>query len=147
MNDPATLLLEGFDAQTYLRALITVVKIHGIEPIEREYVEARARVLGVDAAPLWAEQVTEFPPIPDEVGEVTRRVIVRDCIMMGCIDGEYSDQERAWVHKIADWLGVSEETCDHLEDWLHRYFALMDEQEALLSGFDPPVGEPPPPEG
>ena len=143
MKDPATLLLQGFDAQVYLRALITVVKIHGIEPVERDYVEARARVLGVDPAPLWAEEERELPPIPEDVGELTRRAIVRDCIMMGCIDGEYSDQERARVHEIATWLGVTEETCDHLEDWLRRYFELMDEQEALLSGFDPPVGEPP----
>ena len=142
MNDPSLLLLDGFDTQIYLRALIAVVKLHGIEPVEREYVEARAALLNVDCTDLWDEDLVEFPPISDEVSVVTRRVVVRDCILMGCIDGDYSDEERAWVHKIAAWLDISTETCDRLEDWLHRYFDLLDEHEALLSGFDPPFWDP-----
>lgn len=144
MNDAdLMMMLGGFDARIYMTALITIVKLHGIEPIEREFVEARAKLLGVDTTDLWEEDIESFPPVSDEVGEMTRRVIVRDCILMGCIDGDYSDKEREWVHRIATWLEVGEETCDLLEDWLHRYFAMMDEQEALLSGFDPPTGEPP----
>jgi len=139
-------MLGGFDVSNYLRALIAVVKLHGVEPIEREYVEARAAMLGVKTAALWEEEITEFPPLTEDVGVVTRRVIVRDCIMLGCIDGEFSDKEREWVHRIAVWLDVSVEACDNIEDWLHRYYALMEEQEALLSGFDPPIKELPPEE-
>ena len=143
MHDPALLsLLDGFDAETYLRALIAVVKIDGIKVIERDYIETRAKVLGVDTVALWEEELKEFPPIPEEVSEVTRRVIVRDCILLGCIDGEYTDAERAWVHRIATWLSVDIEASDRLEDWLRRYFDLMEEQEMLLSGFDPPFGDP-----
>jgi len=143
MHDPALMsLLDGFDAPTYLRALIAVVKIDGVKPIERDYVEARAKVLGADTTTLWEEDFSEFPPIPEEVSEVTRRVIVRDSILLGCIDGEYTDAERAWVHRVAAWLSVDIDACDRLEDWLRRYFDLMDEQEMLLSGFDPPFGDP-----
>ena len=139
VNDPALLLLEDFDRKVYLRCLIAVVKVHGIEPIERDYVNSRAALLGIESEGLWDEPLTEFPELQPGVSEITRRVIVRDCILMGCIDGEYTDDERTWVHRIAEWLEVSTETCDLLEDWLRRYFDLIDEQEALLCGFEPPL--------
>ncbi len=142
MDDPALHLLEDFDAETYLRALIAVVKVHGIEPVEHDYVEARAKLLGVDATDLWEEDLEDLPPVAESVSDTTRRVVVRDCILMGCIDGEYTDDERAWVHRIAAWLGVSTHTCNLFEDWLRRYFDLLDEQEALLCGFEPPEDEP-----
>jgi len=131
-------LLDDFDAKTYLQALITVVKMDGVKEIERQYVDARAALLGVDSAPLWAEEITELPPVSEDVGVVTRRVVIRDCILMACIDGDYTDRERSRVHQIAAWLSLEEQTCDHFEDWLRRYFELMDEQEALLHGFEGP---------
>ncbi len=139
MISPSLSLLEDFDAKTYLQALITVVKMDGIKDIERQYVDARAALLGVDPRPLWAEDLVELPPVPDEVGTVTRRVVIRDCILMACIDDDYSEKERSRVHQIAAWLSIDVETCDHFEDWLRRYFDLMDEQEALLHGFEPPL--------
>lgn len=147
MDDSAYLLLEDFDAEAYLRALIAVVKVHGIEEVERDFVEARARTLGVDPSHLWDETLDELPPIRGEMSDPTRRVVLRDCILIACIDGEYTDTERAWIHRIRDWLGLDEQTVDLFEDWFRRYYDLMDEQEALLCGFEPPVGtfvEPPP---
>ncbi|MEQ1570466.1 MAG: hypothetical protein ABMA64_32840 [Myxococcota bacterium] len=140
MDDAAHLLLEGFDAHAYLRALIAIVKVAGVTDTERDYVESRARVLGVDSAPLWQETLTELPVLPDSVTERTRRVVLRDCVFIACIDGDYADKERAWVHRIRDWLGLAPEVSDLFEDWFRRYFDLMDEQEALLLGFEPPVG-------
>ena len=133
-------MLEDFDAEAYLRALIVVVKVHGIEEVERDFVEARARILGVDPAHLWDETLEELPPLNDAMSDPTRRVVLRDCILIACIDGEYTDSERAWIHRIRDWLGLDAQTVDLFEDWFRRYYDLMDEQEALLWGFEPPVG-------
>ena len=106
MIDSSMPLLDDFDATTYIRALITVVKMDGIKPIERQYVEARAALLGVETGALWDEDLTDLPPIPDDVSLVTRRVVVRDCILMACIDDDYTDRERERVHQIAAWLSV-----------------------------------------
>jgi len=141
MHDPSPLFsLEDFDAETYLRVLILVVKVHGIEPVERSFVESRAKILGVAHEHLWAETIDELPPLPDGMSDMTRRVVLRDCILIACLDGEYSDDERVWIHRICAWLGLSVATADQFEDWFHRYFDLMDEQEALLWGFEPPKG-------
>ena len=121
--------------------LIAVVKVHGIDPIERDFVESRARILGVPHEHLWAESMQELPPLPSNMSDMTRRVVLRDCILIACIDGEYSDAERVWIHRIRDWLELSEETADLFEDWFRRYFDLMEEQEALLWGFEPPIGQ------
>ncbi len=141
MHDSADILeLADFDAETYLKALILVVKVHGIEPEERQFVERQARLLGAEHEHLWDESVEELPPLPEGMGDMTRRVVLRDCILIACIDGDYSDEERAWIHRICEWLGLSVTTADLFEDWFHRYFELMDEQEALLWGFEPPTG-------
>jgi len=132
--------LGDFDAETYLRCLILVVKVHGIEPVEREFVEAKARILGVDHEHLWDDTIDDLPPLPDAMTEMTRRVVLRDCILIACIDGEYTDTEREWVHRICGWLQLDLQTADLFEDWFRRYFDLMDEQEALLWGFEPPTG-------
>lgn len=148
MHDPNDILeLADFDAETYLRALILVVKVHGIEPVERAFVERRARMLGVEHGHLWEEGLDDLPELPESMSDMTRRVVLRDCILIACIDGEYSDEERSWIHRICAWLGLSTDTADRFEDWFRRYFELMDEQEALLWGFEPPTGpatDPPP---
>jgi len=141
MHDPSRLFsLDDFDAETYLRVLILVVKVHGIEPVERSFVESRARILGAEHEHLWDETIEELPPLPEGMSDMTRRVVLRDCVLIACLDGEYSDTERAWIHRICDWLGLSHTTADLFEDWFHRYFDLIDEQEALLWGFEPPTG-------
>jgi hypothetical protein len=140
MHDPARHLLEDFDAETYLRALIVVVKVHGVEPVERDFVVSRARILGVEHEHLWDDEVADLPPLPDDLSDTTKRVVLRDCILIACIDGDYTDTERQFIHRIRDWLGLAPETVDLFEDWFRRYFDLMDEQEALLWGFEPPTG-------
>lgn len=140
MHDPTRHFLDDFDAETYLRALIVVVKVHGVEPVERDFVVSRARILGVDDSHLWDDGVDELPPLPEGMSDMTRRVVLRDCILIACIDGEYTDTEREWIHRICAWLGLSLQTADLFEDWFHRYFDMMDEQEALLWGFEPPTG-------
>ncbi len=141
MHDPSSeFSLADFDAETYLRALIVVVKVHGIEPVERSFVESRARILGVEHEHLWDDTIDDLPPLPDGMSEMTRRVVLRDCVLIACIDGEYTDAERTWIHRICAWLSLSTTTADLFEDWFRRYFDMMDEQEALLWGFEPPTG-------
>jgi hypothetical protein len=141
VHDPSPDFLQDFDAETYLRVLIMLVKVHGIEPVEREFVESRARTLGVDPSHLWDETLSELPPLPEGMSEMTRRVVLRDCILIACIDGEFTDIERGWTHRICGWLGLDLDTANLFEDWFRRYFDLMDEQEALLWGFEPPIGQ------
>lgn len=137
-HDPSLTLLQDFDPRTYLRLLVAQSHLDGLKPEERNYIQARATVLGLDPEGLLAEPLTELPPVPETVSETTRRVIVRDCILLGCIDGDYSEMERAHVHRVAKWLSVDLDAVDRIEDWLRRYWDLMEESEALLSGFDAP---------
>lgn len=128
--------MRDFDPAVYIQALVTLAHVDGLLPIERQYVEAKARLLAVDIA--WDAADGKLPPIAESVSELTRRVIVRDCIVLAGVDGEFSDDERKVVHRIAAWLEVEESACDRIEDWLRRYWELMDEAEALMSGFDAP---------
>jgi uncharacterized membrane protein YebE (DUF533 family) len=134
--DPSIHMMQDFDPATYVQALVALAHIDGLFDIERDYVDAKAQLLGV--TPDWSAVSADLQPIGAEVSELTRRVVIRDCIVLASVDGEYSDAERAVVHRIAQWLEVDEAACDRIEDWLRRYWELLDESEALLSGFDAP---------
>ena len=134
--DPSIHMMRDFDPATYIQALVALAHIDGLFDIERDYVEAKAALLGVDCD--WSVVSAELQPIASQTSELTRRIIVRDCILLASVDGEYSDAERTAIHRIATWLKVDEAACDRIEDWLRRYWELMDEAEALLSGFDAP---------
>ncbi len=134
--DPSIHTLHDFDPAFYIQVLVTLAHIDGLLPIERAYVTAKAELLGVSVD--WSPGDGEWAPIPSSVSELTRRVIVRDCVVLASVDGDFSDSERGTVHRIAEWLQVDESACDGIEDWLRRYWELMDESEALLSGFDAP---------
>ena len=134
--DPSIHLMRDFEPAVYIQALVTLAHVDGLLPIERSYVEAQARLLGVPVD--WDAADGQLPPIGEQVSELTRRIIVRDCIVLASVDGEFSDDERQLVHRIAAWLRVDEAACDRIEDWLRRYWELMDEAEALMSGFDAP---------
>ena len=136
--DAANTLLQEFDPTTYLRLLVAQGHLDGLVPEEQAYIRARAALLGVEVEPLLAQPLTELPAVDEQISETTRRVILRDCIVLACIDGDYSELERAHVHRVAKWLKVDIEAADRIEDWLRRYWELMDESEALLSGFDAP---------
>jgi len=134
--DPSIHTFHDFDPAAYIQALVVLAHTDGLLPIEKTYVNAKAELLGVNVD--WSVGDGEWSPIPTSVSEMTRRVIVRDCVMLASVDGNFSDGERETVHRIAAWLEVDESACDGIEDWLRRYWELMDEAEALLSGFDAP---------
>lgn len=136
--DAANTLLREFDPTTYLRLLVAQGHLDGLVQEEQDYIRARAALLGVEVEPLLSQPLIELPPVDEQVSETTRRVILRDCIVLACIDGNYTEIERAHVHRVAKWLGVDIGAAERIEDWLRRYWELMDESEALLSGFDAP---------
>lgn len=138
---PGLSLLEDFDSVTYLRLLVAQAQVDGLVPEERDYILLRGAMLGVDTEPLLAEPLRELPPVDPATSETTRRVILRDCIVLACIDGDYTETERARVHEVADWLSVPHSSVDRIEDWLRRYWELMDEAEALLAGFEAPISQ------
>ncbi|MED5369542.1 MAG: hypothetical protein VX899_00885 [Myxococcota bacterium] len=135
---PGLSLIQDFDPHTYLRLLVAQALVDGMTAEERDYILLRGALLDVDATELLERPLQTLPPVDPGLSETTRRVILRDCIVLACIDGDFSEAERERVHRLAEWLSVPVESVDRIEDWLHRYWDLMEEAEALLAGFEAP---------
>lgn len=131
MHDTVTMLSE-FNGTAYIQALIAISCVDGVKDEEREFIENQAQMLNIDTFDLWSIplDLSSITHLPD----VTRRAIVRDCVALGAIDGEFSDRERSKVVDIANKLDVDERLVDAFERWLKDYSDLLDRGIQLLHG-------------
>lgn len=127
------LLLERIDRVAYLKALISVAHADlKLQPAELEFLRNQAEAFDVDLEPLLDKPEADLSGICERINLPTRRMIIRDCITLAVVDGEYSDVEREQIGRVAESLGVSSERMAALEGWLERYSAVLEEGQALL---------------
>lgn len=124
---------EQFDARAYLRALAAIARVDGVLDVERQFIEQQALSLGLDPSDIdW----TKAADLDGEIAcasDVTRRLIVRDCIVLASLDDDYTDNERREICQLAARLGIADDVVRRLEDWVGRYSAIIEEGRALLT--------------
>ena len=125
--------MEDFDPGDYLAALATVAHADGLVDEERAFLGSQAVRFGLDPEEALRPVEGHLGRLVGSASKTTRRMIVRDCIVLACVDGEYSANERARIAGIAASLQVSEECLRGLESWVERYGALLDEMQVLLT--------------
>ena len=129
---PVIDLLPDFQAEPYIHTLQAVAVADGLFQVEIDYVANQAKLLEVDLLPY-----DDIPPLDlDKLGRdcsaVTRRMILRDCIVLSYIDGEFSEPERVLVDKICDALDLDRSLVKRFEDWLHQYDAVLTSGTKLI---------------
>lgn len=123
-------IIEGFEAEVYLKALIAVAQADGVSSSERDFIQNQATLLGVDEVNF--EMMISLDDLSNQINAVTRRIIVRDCIVLATVDGDYTENERRRIAGIAEALGVTPERTAQLENWLQQYSDLLEEGQRLL---------------
>lgn len=126
-------VLEGFDAKAYLDALVAVAKADGVKPEEREFIVQQAASLGIEPD---FEHPIDLTILRSASSIVTRRIIIRDCIVLAAVDGDYSANERERIGEIASGLGVDARTVERIEDWIKRYSDILEEGQRIFAGSD-----------
>ena len=126
-------VLEGFDAEVYVRALVAVAQTDGVRDEERAFITDHAAALGV--TPPDFEQNVDVATLGKGTPEVTRRMIVRDCIVLASMDGDYTATERERIRDIARQLGVDSDVVAKLEAWITKYSDVLGEGQRLLAGI------------
>lgn len=124
---------EQFDAIAYLTALSVVANADGIADVERDFIYQQAAMLGADLDALNLEELAKKGIESIEATELTRRVILRDCIFLAALDGEYTETERKHVQRLGEMLGISSQLVARIERWAEQYMKLIEESEAILS--------------
>ncbi len=124
---------EQFDARAYLRALASIAQVDGVLEVERQFIEQQALSLGLNPSEIdWTKAADLDGEIACASG-VTRRLIVRDCIVLASLDDDYTDNERREIRQLAARLGISDDVVHRLEDWVVRYSAIIEEGRELLA--------------
>lgn len=122
---PVIDVLPDFQAEPYIHALQAVAVADGLYQVEIDFVAHQAQLLGVEPLPFDDIPPLELDTLGKDCSAVTRRMILRDCIVLSYVDGEFSEPERALVDQICDAMGLDRSLVKRFEDWLHQYDAVL----------------------
>ena len=122
------------DGPSYLRTIIAVAHADGeIHEKERQFIDMQAQVLSLDSAEYWRNPEHDLGFLSNvEMSHPTCMTIIRDCIVLGHLDGDFSETERAKVYDVASLLGRSKSEVDAVESWLKSLWAVMEEGNRLF---------------
>lgn len=125
-------LLPDFQADLYIRGLLAIADADGIDPSEMDYIRQQATGLGVDVDTVMQEGVPTLDGLGEGCSAFTRRIILRDCIILAYADGVFSKEERAMIDQLCDRLSLDRGLVPRFEAWLARYDEVLNEGARLL---------------
>ena len=130
---------DDLDAERYIQLLVAVAKSDpdNGEP-EYQYVKTQANSLGVDIVALWNDTPKQYLLSPIQVSRRLAMVIIKDCIMLASLDGNFSLGEKEKVYRFAERLDVTRGDVDAVVAWLEDYDRLRRRWDAgILRGERP----------
>ncbi|MFH1982306.1 MAG: hypothetical protein ABIL58_10695 [Pseudomonadota bacterium] len=123
---------DDLDAERYIRLLVAVTKSDPDNgPPEYQYVKKQANSLGIDIVPLWNDTSKHYLLEPIQVSRRVALVIIKDCIMLASLDGNFSLGEKEKVYRFAERLDVPRVDVDAVVSWLEDYERLQRRWHAL----------------
>ena len=126
---------KDFDPELYLRLLVAIAKSDRFNgPPETEYVRNLAGRLSVDFTKIWNETGKNFSDIPSNPSRLTALLLIKDCILLASLDGNYSLDEKQRVYGFAEKMDIPRSDVDAVEAWLAEYGQLRSRWAALVSG-------------
>jgi len=136
---------EGYDS--YIKSMLICVNGDGtLAPEEREWVVGFASAFG--ASDSLVEELKSYKADDEDIEKVisnapeanaSRRYLVYDAIMACSVDGEYSDQERATITKMAAKLGISQDTVEQIEKICIEEIKLREKRVKLMYPEGAPI--------
>ena len=125
---------KDFNAELYIRALVAIAKSDRFNgPPEYEYVKNLARRLSVDMVSIWNDTGRNFSIEIRNVSRMTAMLLIKDCIMLASLDGNYSLDEKQRVYGYAEKMDIPRTDVDAIEAWLGEYRKLHTRWEALIA--------------
>ena len=128
---------EAYDS--YTKSILVCANGDGtLAPEERDWVVGLASAFG--ASDSLVEELKSYKADEDiekTIGDApeasgSRRYLVYDAIMACSADGEYSDQERATITKMAAKLGISQDTVEQIEKICIEEIKLREKRVKLM---------------
>jgi tellurite resistance protein len=122
------------DGPSYLKTIIAVAFADGhVHEEERQFIDMQAQVLSLNSADYWTNPEHDLGFLGGvEMSRPTCMTIIRDCIVLGHLDGDFTETERTKVYDVASLLGRSKSEVDAIETWLKSLWAVMEEGNRLF---------------
>ena len=128
-------VISGLETDIYIKTLVAIAKVDGLTDEEKNFVDFQAGVVGIEGQEYWSEETDISSICFDEVSAITKKIILRDSIVITHIDKIYSDTEKVMINNLAHQMNLPESFIDELEDWLLAYWAHLELGNTLL-GID-----------
>lgn len=110
-------------AGIYMKTLVTIAHSDNIlHDTETEFLKILAKQLSLDLKDFINTPEKDLSFINTErLSKNFRVVLLRDCIVLSCIDGHYSSIEKQSVYKTAKALDLEKRDIDSIEKWRDQY--------------------------
>jgi hypothetical protein len=126
---------DDFDPELYIKILVAVAKADKNNgQREFDYVANQANRLGIDFTQVWDTTDKTFLISGKDVSRLTALVIIKDCILLASLDGNFSLAERDKVYAYATKLDIPRSDVDHIVEWLGDYDTLEKKWNRLITG-------------
>ena len=126
---------DDFDPELYVKILVAVAKADKNNgQREFDYVANQAKRLGIDFAEVWESTDKTFLISGKDVSRLTAVVIIKDCILLASLDGNFSLAERDKVYAYATKLDITRSDVDYIVEWLGDYDTLEKKWNRLVTG-------------
>ena len=127
--------LDGLDTNVYFQILFIVAYADGeYKDIEKEFISHQAKLMGFDLSTVTEKPVSMDMVDVSEMSSVTKNIILRDCIALAYIDGDYDNVERTKIMDLGRIFNVSEENINEIEQWHKDYLDIIERGYKLMVG-------------
>ncbi len=126
---------QDFDPRTYVRILVAIAKADKDNgPQEFEYVRRQAERLGLDSEHFFRNTDKSYLIERQKVSRLTALVILKDAIVLACLDDNLSLPERMKIYTYAESLDITRSDVDVLEKLISEYRQLDTRWRQLVFG-------------
>ncbi len=125
----------GLDPEMYTRILVAITKADPSNgKPEKAFVRHQATSLSVDFDTIWNDTDKSFEFGHIKVSRQTALTVLRDCILLAGLDGNFSLSEKERVYVYAEKLHVPRSDVKKLEQWVEESRELQKKWLKLLAG-------------
>jgi uncharacterized membrane protein YebE (DUF533 family) len=131
-----TLSFTKTEAESYLRALISVARSNGfVHDKEKEFIDIQAQLVSIESGRHWENEENDLSFLRNvNMSRMNRMAIIRDCIALGYIDGNFDNKQRANIAKVAGYLKLADSDIEDIETWLKELWAVLEKGRKLFEG-------------
>lgn len=126
--------LESFDVDAYFQALLFVANADNVLlNSEAEFLSDQARLFNYNLDGIVDREIDIKRLRTSDMSIFTKKIIIRDCIAMAYVDGNYDKREKEAVQEICKLFMLPFSEVEKIEQWLYEYWSVIEKGQILFT--------------